>query len=85
MAHNPPIPARLDIMDRLGVLALDENHFFGGHTSPYGVYDPEDVGQSQRDMAALVQRDRSHPSVWVWNFCNGSQGGWFAVLYCLHS
>lgn len=25
MAHNPPIPARLDFMDRLGMLALDEN------------------------------------------------------------
>eukprot|EP00729_Bicosta_minor_P007835 gene7834-393_t len=30
MAHNPPVPARLDILDRIGMLALDENHFFGG-------------------------------------------------------
>ena len=36
MAHNPPQPIRLDIMDRLGMLALDENHYYGGHTKPYG-------------------------------------------------
>jgi hypothetical protein len=29
MAHNPPIPARLDFMDRLGMLALDENRDYG--------------------------------------------------------
>jgi beta-galactosidase len=29
MAHNPPAPGRLDVMDRLGMLALDENHYYG--------------------------------------------------------
>jgi len=29
MAHNPPIPARLDFADRLGMLILDENRDFG--------------------------------------------------------
>jgi len=70
MAHNPPEPVRLDIMDNLGLLALNENHYYGGHTYPYGVYDPEDVFESMKDMADLVQRDRSHASVWAWNFCN---------------
>ena len=36
MAHNPPVPARLDVADRIGVLILDENHFYGDHGSPYG-------------------------------------------------
>lgn len=31
MAHNPPIPSRLDMADALGILALDENHYYGGH------------------------------------------------------
>ena len=30
MAHNPPIPARLDLMDALGMLAMDENRDYGG-------------------------------------------------------
>lgn len=34
MAHNPPVPARLDIADRIGVLILDENHFYGEHGAP---------------------------------------------------
>lgn len=71
MAHNPPAPLRLEIMDRLGMLALDENHFFGGKTMDnYGTFVPESIAESLRDMADLVRRDRSHPSVWAWNFCN---------------
>lgn len=34
MAHNPPVPARLDVADRIGVLILDENHFYGEHGRP---------------------------------------------------
>jgi beta-galactosidase/beta-glucuronidase len=30
MAHNPPVPARLDYMDAVGMLALDENREYGG-------------------------------------------------------
>ena len=70
MAHNPPVPVRLDMMDRLGMLALDENHYYDEGTRPYGQYDPETRAQTFADMAALVRRDRSHPSVWSWNLCN---------------
>ena len=38
--------------------------------STTGVYNPETKEESQRDLAELVQRDRNHPSVWAWNFCN---------------
>ena len=55
MAHNPPAPARLDVMDRLGMLALDENHYYGEHGSPYGTYNPETLVQSVRDMGDLVR------------------------------
>lgn len=72
MAHNPPVPARLDVADRIGVLILDENHFYGEHGRPYGVYNPETKLESQRDLAELVQRDRNHPSVWAWNLCTVS-------------
>ena len=30
MAHNPPVSVRLDYMDALGMLALDENRDYGG-------------------------------------------------------
>ena len=60
MAHNPPIPARLDVMDRLGMLAMDENRDFGGHKGQGGVTD-ETVAQELQDMTDMVRRDRSHP------------------------
>lgn len=31
MAHNPPAIARLDVMDRLGMVAMDENRDYGGN------------------------------------------------------
>ena len=69
MAHNPPIPARLEITDALGMLALDENHYYGGHFNR-GSYTPEGTGQEDTDMSDLVRRDRSHASVWMYNACN---------------
>ena len=58
MSHNPPQASLLDIYDRLGVLVMDENRVFND--------DAVDV----KHMADLVRRDRNHPSVFVWNFCN---------------
>ena len=61
MSHNPPIPVLLDILDRLGVVVWDENRNFGNNSVWL---------LNQRDM---VRRDRNHPSVMVWSFCN--EGG----------
>ena len=58
MSHNPPIPVMLDILDRVGVVVWDENRNFGDH----------DIWvQAEGDM---VKRDRNHPSIMVWSFCN---------------
>ena len=60
-SHNPPDPSMLDIYDRVGIAVMDENRDF-------------EVGQKFYDnMADLVQRDRNHPSVVIWSFCN--EGG----------
>lgn len=58
MSHNPPIPALLDILDRVGVFVMDENRDFANTTG--------DV----HNMGDMVRRDRNHPSVVVWSFCN---------------
>ena len=58
MSHNPPIPILLDILDTLGILVWDENREFGSDLI---------LVQNQRDM---VKRDRNHPSVAAWSFCN---------------
>lgn len=57
-SHNPPIPALLDIADRLGIMMLDENRIY-------------DFGDEYIDnMVDLVRRDRNHPSVIFWSGCN---------------
>lgn len=58
MSHNPPIPLLLDILDRVGVVVWDENRNFGDH---------KNWVQAQQDM---VKRDRNHPSIMIWSFCN---------------
>jgi hypothetical protein len=40
MAHNPPIPARINFADRLGVLIMDENRDYGGHHGQGGYTQP---------------------------------------------
>jgi beta-galactosidase/beta-glucuronidase len=69
MAHNAPSPARLDFMDALGMLAMDENRDYGGMVGQGG-HTSELVPDELRDMIDLVKRDRSHPSVMVWSLCN---------------
>lgn len=69
-SHNPPSPAFLDACDRLGMLVLDE------------VFDCWEQGKSrfdyamafkqwwQRDIDAMILRDRNHPSVVMWSIGN---------------
>ena len=61
MSHNPPVPTLLDILDHVGVLVWNENRNFGSYEA------------WSNDMADLVRRDRNHPSVMIWSFCN--EGG----------
>ncbi len=61
MSHNPPTPYLLDVLDSVGVVVWDENRQFGEN----------DIWMmDQRDM---VKRDRNHPSIMTWSFCN--EGG----------
>eukprot|EP01050_Picozoa_sp_SAG11_P002810 SAG11_NODE_147_length_14771_cov_3.279648_2_plen_730_part_00 len=58
MSHNPGAPAMFDIYDRVGMVVMDENREF-------------QVGaQYNRELADMVGRDRNHPSITIWSFCN---------------
>ena len=48
MSHNPPIPTLLDILDRVGVVVMDENRLFANVTSYVEA------------MGDLVRRDRKY-------------------------
>lgn len=69
-AHNPPAPAFLDACDRLGMLVIDEAFDCwrdGKNTYDYHINFDD---WWQRDLDAMVLRDRNHPSVIIWSIGN---------------
>jgi len=60
---NPPSEAFLDACDRLGLLVMDESFDcwkIGKNTNDYSVYFNQ---WWERDLQAMVLRDRNHPSI----------------------
>ena len=69
-AHNPPSTAMLDVCDRLGMLVMDESFDMwnmGKNTLDYHLYFKD---WWQFDTAAMVKRDRNHPSIYCWSIGN---------------
>ena len=71
-AHNPPNPALVSAMDRLGMVAMVENRRFG----PADNYDkhhaapPVNSTQIAADVVTMVRTFRNSPSVVLWSLCN---------------
>jgi beta-galactosidase len=73
LSHNPPAPELLDLCDRMGFLVMDEAFDRWKSGSYYAKYfEP----WWQRDLEAMVLRDRNHPGVVIWSVGNevGEQG-----------
>lgn len=69
-SHNPPAPELLDLCDRMGFVVMDEA--FDCWTIPkrpndYHLLFPE---WHDRDLRAMIERDRNHPSVIMWSIGN---------------
>jgi beta-galactosidase len=69
-AHNPPAPALLDACDRLGMLVIDETFDCWRRGKTPNDYHLNFEEWWERDTAALVKRDRNHPSVIMWSIGN---------------
>jgi beta-galactosidase/beta-glucuronidase len=81
-SHNPQDPALYELCDELGLLVIDEafdewentkNKWSRGHN----VYPPKYQGYAEdfhewgeRDLRAMIRRDRNHPSVILWSIGN---------------
>lgn len=67
-AHYPHAPAFLDACDQLGLIVWEETPGWGnlGVPGQPGTADPGFVANWQSDVAAMVLRDRSRPSVAIW-------------------
>lgn len=69
-SHNPPSEAFLDACDRLGLLVMDESFDcwkVGKNNNDYSKYFNQ---WWQRDLDAMVLRDRNHPSIFMWSIGN---------------
>jgi beta-galactosidase len=69
-AHNPPSPAFLDACDRLGLLVFDEAFDTWKASKSKFDYGRNFDEWWQRDISAMVLRDRNHPSVIFWSIGN---------------
>lgn len=69
-SHNPPSEAFLDACDRLGMLVIDEA--FDGWKEKKNNFDYAFIFNDwwQRDLEAMVLRDRNHPSIIMWSIGN---------------
>lgn len=69
-SHNPPATELLTLADKMGMLILDEVFdcwASGKNANDYSVLYSE---WHQKDIQALVCRDRNHPSVIMWSLGN---------------
>ncbi len=71
-AHNPPSPEQLDLCDKMGILVMDEAFdewrkakwdFKNSYSSLFDEW-------AEKDMRALIKRDRNHPCVILWSTGN---------------
>jgi beta-galactosidase len=69
-AHNPPAPEFLDLCDQLGFLVMDEafdEWVAGKREYTYKIFFKD---WYEKDLKAMVYRDRNHPSVVMWSIGN---------------
>ena len=69
-SHNPPAPELLEVCDRMGMLVMDEAFdCWRISKRPYDYHLLFD-DWSEKDLRALVRRDRNHPCVVLWSIGN---------------
>jgi beta-galactosidase len=69
-SHNPPTPELLDLCDRMGMVVMDEAFDCwkaGKNPNDYHLLFDD---WHEKDLRALVRRDRNHPSVVLWSIGN---------------
>ena len=69
-SHNPPSEAFLDACDRLGMIVIDET--FDMWEKPKNPQDYHRFFREwwQKDVEAMILRDRNHPSIAFWSIGN---------------
>jgi len=69
-AHNPPAPEFLDLCDKMGFLVMDEAFDMWQKKKNKYDYHTDFEQWYEKDLQAMVLRDRNHPSVFMWSIGN---------------
>lgn len=69
-SHNPPASAMLDLCDEMGFLVIDEAFDMWKKRKNKFDYHKDFTDWYEKDLTAMVLRDRNHPSVIVWSIGN---------------
>lgn len=69
-SHNPPAPELLELCDRMGMLVMDEAFDCWAAQKKQGDYHLVFPEWHEKDLRALVRRDRNHPCVILWSIGN---------------
>jgi beta-galactosidase len=79
-SHNPPAPELLNLSDEMGFLIIDEAFDEWKHAKLENGYHTLWDDWAEKDLVAMIHRDRNHPSVIMWSIGNeireqGIEGG----------
>jgi beta-galactosidase len=69
-SHNPPAPELLELADKMGFLVWDEAFDCWRKGKKKNDYNKLFEQWHEKDLSALVHRDRNHPSVFIWSIGN---------------
>lgn len=69
-SHNPPAPELLDLCDRMGLLVQAEAFDEWKNGKNLNGYNRLFDKWAERDLQAMIWRDRNHPSVIMWSIGN---------------
>ena len=75
-SHNPPAPELLDLTDRMGFIVMDEAFDMWKKQKTDYDYHLDWDAWHVRDLSDMVQRDRNHPSVFIWSIGNEVMEQW---------
>lgn len=88
--HYPAEPELLDLCDRMGFLVMDEAFDAWGLAKRTNDYHVDFAAWAERDLRAMIQRDRNHPAVILYSLgnevyeqregTNAALAGWLARI-----
>lgn len=75
-SHNPPAPELLDLCDAMGLLVIDEAFDEWKDSKMENGYHKLFDEWAEKDLRAMIRRDRNHPSVIMWSIGNEIHEQW---------